>query len=242
MTLFPKCNFKMILSLGVISCASISYAENTLLKVVGKAYDPESKALLYTETHTKISDVIHTVEYNEPDGTLFGTKTLDSSQSSIAPSFTQLNKRIGEQIEVTQTGNRLDISYQENSTAKVKADSIGLSSGMIVDAGFDVFVKQYWSVLQSGKSMDIKYVVPSKQDFFNFRFKRTPCLEGSPNEAVCFALSPISWVIKMAVDPIVVAYDPVDKSLLRFTGRANIADGKGDYKKVDIHYEYIKEH
>ncbi len=241
MALFPQYIIKSFALSSVLSLSSVSFAEAASSVVIGKAYDPEKGTLLYTETHEKVSDVTHTVEYKEPDGSVFAKKTIDSSLSAITPSFTQLNQRIGEKIAVQQQGDAMQVRYQENLTAKENVGSVNLSSGMVVDAGFDAFVKQYWTVLQSGKSMDIKYLVPSEQDYFNFRFKRTPCLENTQEGAVCFALSPISWVIKLAVDPIVVAYEPSQKALLRFTGRANIANAKGEYKKVDIYYQYSKE-
>lgn len=219
-------------------CSSFSVAD-TSSTIVGSAYSVETGTLLYRETHQKISDDIYKVEYSEPDGRAFANKTIDLSKSRITPSFSQLNERNGEKIDVTQTGDQLQISYRENSTAKVEKESVKLSAGMVVDAGFDAFVKQYWDTLVTGKEMDIEYLVPSKQSTFSFRFSQITCVEGTEEGAMCFALKPVSWFVKMAVDPIVVAYDPADKRLLRFTGRANICDEQGKYQTVDIQYHYM---
>lgn len=208
-------------------------------KIVGSAYSLKTGDLLYRETHQMLDDNSHKVEYSEPDGRVFANKTLDFSQSRITPSFSQVNERNGETIDVKQVKDRLEVNYVENRTAQSEVGSIPLVAGIVVDAGFDGFVKQYWDTLKTGKQMDIEYLVPSQQTTFSFRVAKAECLDGTQDGAMCFALSPISWFVKMAVDPIVVAYDPLDKRLLRFTGRANICDENGKYQSVDIQYHYF---
>ena len=227
------------LLLGIFLCSSFSVADTSFSKIVGSAYSVETGTLLYRETHQKISDDVYKVEYSEPDGRVFANKTIDLSKSQITPSFSQLNERNGEKIDVTQTDDQLQISYQENSAAKVEKESVKLAAGMVVDAGFDAFVKQYWDTLVTGKEMDVEYLVPSKQATFSFRFSQITCVDGTEEGAMCFALTPVSWFVRLAVDPIVVAYDPADKRLLRFTGRANICDAQGKYQTVDIQYHYM---
>uniref|UniRef100_UPI003334285C hypothetical protein n=1 Tax=Pseudomonas sp. HY2-MNA-CIBAN-0224 TaxID=3140471 RepID=UPI003334285C len=87
--------------------------------------------LLYRETHQPLSDKTYRVEYSEPNGTVFGHKTIDLSESAITPSFSQVNDRNGERIDVMQTNNTLQIAYQENSATEAKKDSVKLVAGMI---------------------------------------------------------------------------------------------------------------
>jgi hypothetical protein len=235
---FPQQRF-FIAALCAFFFSSFCLADTSFSKIVGSAYSVKTGALLYRETHEKLSDEAYNVEYSEPDGRVFGHKKLDFSQSKMTPSFSQVNERNGEKIGVTQSGGKLNIVYQENRAAKEEKASVKLAAGMIVDAGFDAFIKQYWDALEAGKNMDIEYLVPSKQTTFSFRFSKASCVEGTADGAQCFALTPVSWLVKLAVDPIVVAYDPADKRLLRFTGRANICDEQGKYQTVDIQYHYI---
>ncbi|ETX09596.1 hypothetical protein MUS1_06635 [Marinomonas ushuaiensis DSM 15871] len=228
-----------ILSSGSISQVQAEDSNTIGSNIVGSAYSLKTGSLLYRETYKEISDVLHEVEYAEPDGNVFGRKTIDFSQSRVAPSFTQINERNGEDIQVTQEGGDFVVSYKGNTAFKQKTERLKVDAGMVIDAGFDGFIKQYWSVLESGKKLDVDYLVPSEQDTFGFRVSRTACIDGTKNDAMCFSLSPISWVVKLAVDPIVVAYDTVEKKLLRFTGRGNIANTKGKYESVDIQYRYF---
>lgn len=219
--------------------SAMSFAETPSVTVVGSAYSLKTGELLYRETHTPLANKAYKVEYSEPNGQVFGEKTLDFSESNITPSFIQVNDRNGERIEVSQRVGNLNVMYQENSAAKEQKKAIKREQGMVVDAGFDAFVKQYWSPLVSGKQLDVEYLVPSKQTTFSFRFSQASCLEGTQAGAQCFSLAPVSWLVKMAVDPIIVAYDPVEKTLLRFTGRANICDVNGQYENVDIQYRHL---
>ena len=73
-----------------------------------------------------LDDNSHKVEYSEPDGRVFANKTLDFSQSRITPSFSQVNERNGETIDVKQVKERLEVNYVENRTAQQsRFDPIG---------------------------------------------------------------------------------------------------------------------
>lgn len=233
---------KIFLSAALLSAllGFNNIAQAAVPNVVGSAFSLKTGDLLYRESYFKITDRLQKVEYSEPDGDVFGRKTIDFSKSFVTPSFSQLNERIGEAIEVVQEGNELVVQYKEDTSAKQKMKQLELTAGMVVDAGFNGFIQQYWSVLMDGKEMDVDFLVPSKQATFQFRLGRSSCVRGTKEGAVCFALSPVSWLVKLAVDPIVVAYDASEKTLLRFTGRGNIANAEGQYENVDIQYQHLR--
>ncbi|MCB5162552.1 hypothetical protein [Marinomonas algarum] len=214
-------------------------AEASFSNIVGTAYSVKTGALLYRETHQPLTNDRYNVEYSEPDGQIFGQKRLDFSTSKVTPSFTQRNDRNGEFIEISQRVGNINVVYQENSEAGQDKKALKREEGMVIDAGFDGFVKQYWAPLTSGKKLDVAYLVPSKQATFDFRVSQADCVDSTAEGAQCFSLTPVSWLVKMAVDPIIVAYDPTNKRLLRFTGRANICDANGKYENVDIQYRYF---
>lgn len=232
-------NSLCLAAVGVLlSHASLADDVQTPSSALGQAYSLESGELLYTEQHQQLPNQQHNVVYFEPDGEVFARKQIDFSTSLIRPSFQQRNQRNGEDIQVTQQADGFLIRYRESSDSKVETEVVSDKANMVIDAGFDAFVRQYWQPLMTGKAMDIEYLVPSKQTTFSFRFQQASCLAETPENAVCFTLSPVSWLVKMAVDPIVVAYDKDQKQLLRFTGRANISNAKGKYQSVDIRYQY----
>lgn len=233
-----RCQFFFVVLCGLSFC-QLALADTAFTRVVGKAYDVKTGALLYRETHTLGKDGMRKVEYSEPDGEVFGHKDIDFTTSKIAPSFTQENDRNGEKIKVDANSKNITIHYQANREAKDKVAKLTYEQGMIIDAGFDAFIKEYWNSLINDTKMDVKFIVPSRQTAVDFVVARSLCKPGTAQGAQCFSMTPQAWWVKLLVDPIVVAYDPTNKRLLRFTGRGNVCNKNGDYPSVDIQYQYL---
>lgn len=213
---------------------SLSVASNAA--VVGSAYDLKTGELIYTETHAYDAPY-HTVEYHDPKGALFATKLLDYRDSSHAPAFEQINQLRGEVIRTQVDGSTLTLSYQASSDTKVDNATFPITNNLIVDAGFDQYVKANWQQLSEGKPLEIDYLVPSRASVVPFSVGAVDCLARTPAQARCFAITPEAWWLRMIVDPIIIAYDDTPR-LLRFTGRGNIANQDGAYQSVDIFYQY----
>ena len=227
----------------VTSMALLSIACTPLLAqpnevVVGKAYALDSEQLLYVEKHQRLNDQRHQVHYETPAGDTFARKELDYSVSKQAPSFKQTNQWPGELIDVQENDGDIRLRYRATQEGKVFTKRFERNDKLIVDAGFDQYVKQHWSTLTDGQPLEIDYLVPSQTTVVSFSVSQTECLANTSAQAVCFSIAPASWWVSVAVDPLTVAYDPHTHNLLRFTGRGNIANADGDYLGVDIRYQY----
>ncbi|MBM6550999.1 hypothetical protein [Marinomonas ostreistagni] len=225
-----------VAGLCLAALAAPSMAQDTT--VVGKAYRLDSDQLVYVEKHQYLEDGRHQVSYESPQGEVFARKTLDYSVSEQAPTFTQTNDLIGERIEVSNADGKLKLRYRASDNGKVFQKRFERSKRLLVDAGFDKYVKNNWQALTEGKPFEIQYLVPSETTTVSFKVSQTDCLANTPASAKCFSIAPQSWWVSLAVDPLTVAYDPNTRNLVRFTGRGNIANADGDYQSVDIHYQY----
>lgn len=207
--------------------------------VIGEAYDIRSNQLLYVEKHRYLSANQHEVKYYNPEGELFAEKSLSYGRYEQAPAFEQTNQLRGEWIKVSDQGDYLKVEYREKSDSIVFDKRIKVSDHLLVDAGFDRYVKMHWDSLVSlQQTREIEYLVPSRMTTVGFEVARVNCLSGTREGAICFAISPTSWFVSLAVDPITVAYDLESRNLLRFNGRGNIVSDSGKYQSVDIHYQY----
>lgn len=206
--------------------------------VIGEAYDTDSKKLLYVEKHRYVAGNQHEVMYYDAAGELFAKKLLSYGQYEQAPAFEQTNDLRGEWIKVTEQGDQLKVEYREKADSLVFDKRIKVNDRLLVDAGFDRYVKLNWDALLQNQKREIDYLVPSRLTTVGFEVGRVECLAGTQEDAVCFAITPTSWFVSLAVDPITVAYDPKTLNLLRFNGRGNIASSSGKYQTVDIHYQY----
>jgi hypothetical protein len=237
--MFMLKQFPVLLGVFLLTLSNFASAMNKVNQlVVGSAYDVNTGALLYTETHEKPSLKEHIVTYREVSGDVFATKVIKYSYSLLIPDFYQMNKRNGEVIDVkTEANDLLLVNYQASNNSKVKSKQINISNRLIVDAGFDNFVRNYWNNLAKGDDLNVDFLAPTRQIIAPFKIEKTSCKEDEKN-ALCLTMSPDAWWLKLVVDPIYLAYDLKTRDLKRYVGRGNISEKDGDYATVDIHYQY----
>jgi len=229
----------MLLGALLFSFSNLSLALDKVDQLItGRAYDLNTGELLYTETHEKPSLKEHIVTYREASGEVFATKVIQYSYSPLVPDFYQTNKRNGEVIDVkTEENDRLIVNYQASESDKVKSKQININNRLIVDAGFDNFVRNYWNNLAKGDDLKVDFLAPTRQIVAPFKIVKASCKEGE-DDALCLTMSPDAWWLKLVVDPIYLAYDLNTQNLKRYLGRGNISETNGDYLSVDIHYQY----
>ena len=230
------------LVLGFCFFSLTTQAENR--KFIGLAYDPDGKSLLYSEEHSYKNDYQHEVIYKEADGQVFAKKTVDYRRSFIAPAFQQTNSRNGEYIETRYNNDdTLEVIYRENKDQQQANENIDVNESLVIDAGFDHFIRDHWDELIEGKSKVINYLLPSHQQSIDLRIESIDCssvlLNGDdPNTINCWRVATDSWVFRILSAPLLLAYDKSTRHLLTFAGRSNICDSKGDYQDVVIRYQY----
>ena len=187
--------------------------------VVGTAYDSNSGSLLYTERHFCSDDKTScNIEYSDALGTVIAEKKLDYSLSLISPALTMLD-------------------YRQDLEINVLA---GASEGMVVDAGFDNYVRSKWDELLSGRDVDFSFLVVGLDKPLNMRARRE-ISESCGAEEVCLSIGMNSWLLGMLVDPIELSYSQDSQQLLRFSGVSNIKGAAGETLSVDILYQYGNE-
>ena len=224
---------------------------------IGYAYDIGSKKLVYSEHHRYVTPTLHQVEYKEPSGEIFATKTIDYSHSFIAPDFTQRNSRNGEKIAIYRKDPvndkiKYSINYQENSKEELESETLSLRSRMVIDAGFDHFITNNWDALLAQESMTIDYLIPSALDHYELTVEENTCTNTADmknstsydNESIhCFSISASSFFIGLFSSQLGLTYAQNNTSkiirLIEFRGRSNISDQDGNYQDVNINYTYF---
>lgn len=215
---------------------------------LGEAYDEDGEELLYREYHLQPQEdglpLPTRVEYRTVDGELFAEKALDFSRSRIAPAmdFRDLRRDLRMVTRYPEDhDDRLELVYHPADDDSPERDTFDTES-LIVDAGFDPFVRQHWERLLDGERIVADFLVASRQDVVRVAFTEVDREEcETPAEGIhCLEVSPagtlrlFSWF----VDPILIAYHPEPLRLVFFHGRGNIPDADGDPRQVRIRYEY----
>lgn len=208
----------------------------------GRAFDLATNALLYKERHLvkldKNNQYIHSsVVYSDSNDAVFAKKTLDFSDNLMTPMVDFDDERVGTRVDVIKRDGAIDVRYKsasDEASALIKAVDM-----MVVDAGFDQMMIQYWDRLLKGEELEFEFLAPTRAQLISFSLK--PIKQDAAT--INLALSPSNFILGLLFDPIKLTYDKSTKRILIYEGLTNIEkfeDGKstGDYHVARIEYSY----
>ncbi len=215
------------LALGLVASpahAALSFEE-------GLARDPESNALLYREHH-----LVRRVDgqprerlvlYRCADGTAFARKRVDYRGSVQAPEFSLEDARLGYGEGLRRRGDAGTVWVREGSGRKERSAALDdARARLVADAGFDEFIRGQWSALSAGKSVPLRFAVPSRLESLGFKVSRVGQATHAGEAADVFRLR-LGGVLGWVAPHIDVAYGRESRRLLRFEGLSNLREDDG---------------
>lgn len=213
-------------------------------QIEGQAHATGDGHLMYAETHWLYTDrgvPARLVLYRCPDGRPFARKWLREDGPAQAPDFELADGRTGYREGVRRTGNTRLVFVQSRTGAAERTAPLPDSADLVIDAGFDAYIRQHWDRLGSGESETVPFLIPSRLGALDFKVRRLDdaVVEGRP--ARRYRLGLASW-IGFALPHIDVAYDARTRELLRFVGLANIRGSNGDNVRARIVFDPAATH
>jgi len=195
---------------------------------------------LYEELHVFDATGLHRSVSYRRDGKEFAAKTVDYSPAAVAPNFTQRDLRRGEMIAARRDAQgRVELGYREMSAAAERWQAVDASDRpLVIDAGFDNFVRQQWPALQKGDVIHFDFAVPSRAQVVHLVIvsaKAGLCGEPRLQGSHCFRVYAGNYVVRLFFPALHLLYDS-DAQLQRFMGLSNINDEQGDGQQVRIDY------
>ena len=214
------------------------------IRFSGSAESLDSGKIVYTEQHRQSGECRngfwapreHQVTYRDPEGDIIAQKTLDYGDTPSRPSFTLEDQRFGERMQVRNPENgRVRIRYRassgDESSYRIKAPDNG-----VIDAGFEVMVRQNWETLvEDGEDVRIQFLVPTRGKFYAFDAEPAQ-MQALDGEHV-FRISVAGWVSSWFVDPLHLAFND-KRQLTDFHGLTNILRNPEDNHRAHIRYEH----
>ncbi len=202
----------------------------------GKAYATGDGHLMYTETHWLYADhgvPVRLVLYRCPGGRPFARKWLREDGPPQAPDFELIDGRSGYREGVRRTSVGRIVFMQPGGGSAERTAKLPDSPDLVIDAGFDAYIRQHWDRLGRGDAETVPFLIPSRLGALEFKVRRLDdaVVEGRP--ARRYRLGLASW-IGFALPHIDVAYDAVSRGLLQFVGLANIRGSNGDNVRARI--------
>ncbi len=211
--------------------------------IVGEAFTLDVGELAYREYHyIDESGLDHRVVYRGPGDDKLAVKTIDYRPGLVTPAFRQENRVDGSLLAVQWQDDALLIQHREKASAAVAEQRVEPPGSLVIDAGFDHFMRRHWDGLVAGETRDFAFPAPTRQSLVTLRASRSDCQSSGDRvsrEAItCFAIEPASWFARLLVDPIRLTYATDNRRLLAYQGLSNVKGGREENFRVTIVYQY----
>jgi hypothetical protein len=185
-------------------------------RVIGEARDLRSGDLLYKELHScEPGGILCSVAYVDDSGAVIAEKTIDYSRDDIAP-----------QLLISDYRNQRELVI--NAAAE---------AGLVVDAGFDNFIRNNWQTLGDSGTVNFNFLVPGRDKALRMRARQAQSDECETG-TLCLEVGLDNWLLGALTDPILLTYSRDSRRLLRYRGISNLASNDGQSQMVDIRYIY----
>ncbi|OAX88052.1 hypothetical protein A7D16_13225 [Xanthomonas nasturtii] len=205
---------------------SLPLGAAAVTRVDGDAFDGDSGALRYRESHWLLDDGGRLVLYRCVDGRPFARKQVDGGGAS--PDFSLIDGRDGYREGVRQRDGVREM-FQLAPGKPERRTTLPPSAGArVIDAGFDAYLRKQWDAVASAPQK-VDFVLPSLQKQLAFRVERVDDTAGQRR----FRIGLDAWY-GAAVPSLEVRYSIADKRLLEFRGVGNLRDERGRYPHVRI--------
>ncbi|WP_297794216.1 hypothetical protein [uncultured Marinobacter sp.] len=225
--------------------ATGAFAAESAFQFVGKASD--SGSLVYEEHHVVAGTCsggtwqpdTHSVDYRKPDtDRTFATKELDYQHSPLRPEMAFQQLDFNESLIVKQADdNTLAIRWQTPS-GKTEAFNVSFNDSVVVDAGFDNFVRRNWDSVVAERSVDFRFLGPTRGEHYGFVME--PASTDRTEAAHIVRIRPSGMIARFLVDPIILGYSD-SGALTDYIGLSNIRESEDGNYTVHIRYEVTRQ-
>jgi hypothetical protein len=224
-------------ALGVSSpCRGQPVSEESYLTYSGHAAAPQDRRFLYGEKHILVfrggALAERVVLYTCKDGSAFARKT-SSYVKPEAPDFLLEDASNGMREGVRSEGGARQVFFRAALSDRERTKTLHEASDLVVDTGFDVFVRNRWQALVEGGDLPMRFLVPSHLSDMGFivRYVRADQIDGVPVDVFRLTLSNVFGRLVPGID---VYYSTQDHVLMRYVGLSDLLDASGNNIRADI--------
>ena len=228
---------------GAAAGGTANGAGDSFLSYSGTATD-HGGAILYRENH-----VVHyregrpaerVVLYTCRDGAAFARKTVVYSDV-LAPDFQLDDSSNGMREGVGSQGSMREVFFREDAAAAEKSGPLPRAPGLVIDAGFDEFVRGNWAALVGGQTLTMRFLVPSRLQAMGFKVQHVRSDSADGAAAEVFRLK-VAGVIGWVAPSIDVYYSAKDHVLTRYAGVSDLRNAAQENLTVDIGFRAADRH
>ena len=225
----------MKLIMASLICASVLFAWKAVAVThsVGVARSADSRDVRYIEHHQYLENGKHLVRYFGEESSLLAEKELDYPDLPQHPILKQANYLDDTRTIVSRDGNIATITVTKDKS--IQTHSFPLSSDIVIDAGFDSYIRNNWDSFLRRPNQELRFAVVGQKRLLKLKIK----FLGISNEKARFTIKPNNWLIRMLLPDIQLTYD-VDRQLVRYEGFSNLKPKDQPDRRVVITYNHYK--
>ena len=232
----------VLISLALAHTPAGAQTSTAQMRFEGRATSPSDGELLYRERHRILGQCVdgqwrpeaHRVDYMEPGSSEpFAEKQLGFPGRLFQPRVDFRQPSYDERVQVTATEDTLDVRWH-NGAGDTRQWSLDIQDSLVVDAGFDHFIRHHWPDLTGGEAVEFRFLAPTRGEAYGFIAEPAP--EPLPGADHSFQIRPTGLLMQMLVDPIRLGYRN-DGFLTHYVGLGNIRRNQDENYDVAIAYQ-----
>lgn len=231
---------QFFLAMCLFAASTCVLADPEKLLVTGTASNLKSGEVVYREYHD-ISQQQHTVRYVNPADVLIASKTIYYSHGYNTPEYLLEDKRFGRRTGSKWQDGHFIIFRQENAD-KHHEKSIKPANDVVIDAGFDFFIRSHWDDLIDGKVLPFSFAIADPLAILDMKLTEVTAaktaIKQHSDSYRYFLASSRNRLIGWALPDIHLAYSRDSHLLQVYQGPSNLTDNDDKSQTVTIRYEY----
>jgi hypothetical protein len=233
------------LVLGMPAWSPVPRAAGQERRIDLALYSLENGQLLYRGNRRILEEegrVRVLTTFTSPAGTpLQETEAVYQGESLTPVTYTLDDLRSGEGERLRVEGGRVFLAYRENHEEELEEDDVELAPGVLFTATVVPYLLRNWVALRGGARLEFPFLVPSRQDVYQFRAQRDEKAGAGKRERIVIRMEPASWFLRRLVDPLFFEFSAEDTPrLLEFRGRSSLRDEEEDTQDLRMTYSYLE--
>lgn len=221
---------------GFVAAAGDASSDVRYLSYSGTAVRRHSADFLYGETHVleyRAGRLVRRVVlYTCGNGAPFARKTV-SYVEAHAPDF-ELDDASNGMTEGVRSDERGRwVFFRGNRTDPEQVSPLPTVADLVVDAGFDEFLRGNWQRLMAGQMLSMPFLVPGRLRDMRFQVLhlRADAADGAPAEVFRLRLSGLWGYLVPDID---VYYAAADRVLVRYVGLTDLRNASNENFQAEI--------
>lgn len=219
---------------------TLTQAEPERLLVTGVASHLKNGKVAYREYHD-ITKEQHTVRYVNEKEKPIGSKTIQYLQGFSTPEYQLQDHRVDR-----KTGSEWKkphfIIFRQEGVEKRQEKKVDPFDDLVIDAGFDHFIRAHWEELIDGKVLPFSFAIADPLTLLNMQLTEVTsaktAIKQHSESYRYFLANSSNKLISWAMPAIHLAYDRETRLIKIYQGPSNITDQNDKTQAVTIRYEY----